>query len=411
MRKIHVLTIVALGVGQLGCDQKITAPGVCPQFCPSSGIAVQETLLTEVVLSDTSYSGYLDGFEGITVHVAGGGTGVSYGVFRFEKFGNKMPFDNNINVPIDSGGGRMDSLRLEVKLSDWDANVPGAELVLHRLPVSVGQNSTFAELLPFFSDSTVIGSVALPDTVLPDSVITDTLSIVFLPSDVPNFVADSFEIAVGLSVRAPSQAHTRLFAWESDRGPVMRRFATIVNYDSAGAFVERNDNRVAKFDTHIFPDFAGPGQPQTLEIGGDPVSRAFLKMTLPDVILDSSQVISATLLLVPTEPLAGIPTDTINFVAGALGADFGAKSPLLFSPNDLALSATPLAVGSSDTLALNVTNVIALWQSNSNRVRSMAIVMQREGGSVGVLRVGSVTHPTLKPTLRLIYVPPFEFLR
>ncbi|MDH5643149.1 MAG: hypothetical protein OEY63_03025, partial [Gemmatimonadota bacterium] len=64
-----------------------------------------------------------------------------------------------------------------------------------------------------------------------------------------------------------------------------------------------------------------------------------------------------------------------------------------------------------DTLALNVTNVIALWQSNSNRVRSMAIVMQREGGSVGVLRVGSVTHPTLKPTLRLIYVPPFEFLR
>src|SRR5437879_8629262 len=82
------------------------------------------------------------------------------------------------------------------------------------------------------------------------------------------------------------------------------------------------------FDTFLVDPPPAPLD-ATLVVGGAPSARSILRITLPRAIRDSSQIIRATLLLLPAVPARGAPVDSFVVEAHTVAADFGAKSPLI----------------------------------------------------------------------------------
>src|SRR5512139_2849472 len=48
----------ALLAGTLACAENITTPGACPDYCPADSLALVDTVLTGILVADTSIRGY-----------------------------------------------------------------------------------------------------------------------------------------------------------------------------------------------------------------------------------------------------------------------------------------------------------------------------------------------------------------
>ena len=91
MTAIRWIALAAAGCAALACQDVVSVPGACPEFCPESAIDVRDTLLTAVLASsvdtaDTGYvnsvvpegsfSGYVLPHEAQRMQVVGGGSPV-----------------------------------------------------------------------------------------------------------------------------------------------------------------------------------------------------------------------------------------------------------------------------------------------------------------------------------------------
>src|SRR2546421_307992 len=99
---------------------------------------------------------------------------------------------------------------------------------------------------------------------------------------------------------------------------------------------------------------------------GAPSSRTFVHLDLPRRIVDSSDVVRATLLLIPASPILTAPGDTLRVVAHPLAADLGAKSPVLSATVDTAAgSGGRVPPGVSDTIKVDITRVVQGWRTDT----------------------------------------------
>jgi hypothetical protein len=353
-----------------------------------------DTVLLSSVERDSSFQGYVEAFESANIQVSGAGASLeSRGLVRF------LPLPENAsvgNLPI----VQIDSFRVTVSLRGRTVDATGVEIVIHRVPVTLDSLATFAELDPYFEDSTVVGSI-----VVPDGVEIDTLS-GLLPGDAfPTLAEDGRQAAIGLSLRAAAPAFVTIATAEIAEGVLLTRF---VQADSAdGELAARSDLVGPQLDLLVPPSMPALDD-VTLAVGGLPSIRSLLRFELPSVIIDSSVVVGATLYLLPVEPAIGAPGATINVLANALGADFGPKSPIVATTDSVALAGTSVDVGTSDTVEVDLTDVFAQWQANKSLPHSIMLRVRAEGAALGELRFGSSNHATARPFLHITYVPPLD---
>jgi hypothetical protein len=135
-----------------------------------------------------------------------------------------------------------------------------------------------------------------------------------------------------------------------------------------------------------------------------------LRTGLPGSIVDSSQVLRATLLLVPVAPVLGAAGDTVVVIADGLNADFGAKSPVAFTPTDSIVARGAHAlVGSTDTLRIDITTIVRGWKAVKTQPRTLSIRVVPEGAGFGAVWLGSTGSAGAQPSIRITYVNPFHF--
>jgi hypothetical protein len=145
-----------------------------------------------------------------------------------------------------------------------------------------------------------------------------------------------------------------------------------------------------------------------LTVGGEPSARALLRFDLPEDIEDSATIVRATLELVPRSAMLGLPTDPALLQAKALLADLGAKSPVTTDTRFIA--SDTLAVGSADTVRLDMTSIVRLWQSSSERPEAVFLSLLPEAASFTRPVFGSTRSGTVgAPRLRITYLKPFPF--
>jgi len=408
-RGIRFALLGGLAAGAvLSCDQSITAPGACPDFCPSGEIQLIDTVLVgtmlvglDSMLELESFRGYVEPRVTTAMQVVGGGAAVeSHGLIWFRPFGDSAAIDSVTLGPV----VRQDSFELSLVILNQSPDVTGLEITVHRISPSVDREGDFAALAPFFEDSTIVGVVAVPDDISEDTV--STISTI-LPIDAfPEFEAGDRQIALGLSIRGGTPAFASLNTRESALGALLTRFVLV---EADGDSVERTDIRSPEFDGFVDTDLPSP-LAGSLLIGGTPSSRTFVRIALPPFIMDSSNIVRAHLLFVPVEPVLGAPSDTFEIVAEALGADFGAKSPIL-SLADSLLVGVEVGVGTTDTVVIDISTIVAFWQATPDQVRTLVLRFLDEAGSVAELRVGSTRFLGSEPTIRVTYIPPFSFGR
>jgi hypothetical protein len=219
----------------------------------------------------------------------------------------------------------------------------------------------------------------------------------------PTLDADGRIAAVGIELRAAERGYLILGTLEGAAAVSITRH---VQVDSAGVSVPRAEGKLPAFDTFVAPDPpAVPGD--VLRVGGAPSRRTLLRFSLPPRILDSSSVVKATLILVPSQPAVGAPGDTLHVLAQGIAVDVGAKSPLVAVGQDvLGALLGEVVVGSTDTLRLDVTDLVLAWAADSTRPRSVMVRAVPEGNAFAEAFFGSSGGAANRPALQVTFVPP-----
>ncbi len=398
MRRLAWLSLLLLAAA--ACTEEITSPGPCPDFCPPAQIQVVDTVIAAGIEQDSSFSGYVDTHRAVTMQITTGGVAESHGVLRF------TPFTDSMLVDTSSADLRpiiaIDSFSVNFVLSARSADAGELELLVHRLPISVDSTTAYQDLRSIFGDSVELASKTLTPADTTDSVA------VVLPGDAfPTLEEDSLVAAVGVSLQSVEPAFVDIKTSNQSVNAVsITRFVQVDSADGQPA--ARSDTAFAAFDTFVHSEIQAP-QPTALVVGGTPSTRTFLHVVLPSRIVDSSSVVRATLMLVPTEPVVGAPGDSIRVLAQALLADIGPKSPIRQIPSDSVEAYSGLAtVGTSDTLHIDVTHIITRWKDDADATRSFLLRAVREAGALAEFRFNSSVSALGGPALHVTYVPPAE---
>ena len=393
------------------CVERVSAPGNCPSFCPSGQIQIVDTVLTSVISRDSSFRGYLSAPHAPQL-LAADLPGVVDGraIIRFNGYGQRY-----LVAPADTGtilGA--DSARLQLTLSRRDTGAHNLTVALYRLPITIDSTTTFAALTGPFTDSlvrrvnidTLLARPGRKDTITGDSAVVDTVNhvvVLHLKFDTAaaRYVGtDSGTVAYGVRVSADSLASIAIakatLAWQ-----------WYLRVDSAGAPVARTPGSLgAAFASFVFDPPAPPAD-STLAVGGVPSARSILRVAFPRFIRDSSQIIRGTLTLVPVAPVQGAPSDSFVVEAHTVYTDVGAKSPIIVDATrtDTAV----IHVGMSDTVQIEVTNLLQFWASDTTRATTLVLRAKQEATSFSQIRFYPSAAQAFRPALQITFVRRFPF--
>jgi hypothetical protein len=178
-----------------------------------------------------------------------------------------------------------------------------------------------------------------------------------------------------------------------------------VRLDSLGHGVaHRTQVRSPTFDGFVF-DPPAPPLDANLAVGGVPAARSVLRVNLPRSVSDSGQVVRASLDLVPAVAPQGFAADSFLLVANAAAIDFGGKSPI----DPLHLDTVVVHVGMTDTVRIDVTNIVRFWTVDSLAPTTLVLRQVPEGANFAEIRFYPSTDATRGPLLHLTYSPRFPF--
>lgn len=400
MVKARQLAIVGL-VLVCACTEDLLAPenGACPDYCPPEHVTVVDSVLFDNIVSDSLYQGYVRSWEAGSVQAyrdssAAGDLG-SRVFYRFPAFSDSLLLSSGDTVLGPVIG--TDSFVVALPIISRNADQTGLELVVHRLPPTIDSTATFADLDPYFADSTIVAVLPVADSVTGATVSARLDSAAF-----PTLAADGNRTALGVALRT-ARGYIQLGAVRGGSPPTLTRYLRL---DSAGTAVSRVEGKNAVSSAAAATPAPAIGADERAA-GGLPSVRTLLRFDMPARIVDSSIVLRATLVLVPTGKVLGPPGDTLALLAHGLAADIGPKSPLNYLVTDSIVARVGFfPVGSSDTLRLDVTTLVRGWVADSTKPRALMVRAIPEGGSVAEVHFGSLTSGPDRPRLQVTFAPP-----
>ena len=393
------------------CVERVSAPGNCPSFCPSGQIQIVDTVLTSIISHDSSFRGYVTALHAPLMLAADlPGFVDGRAIFRINGYGQRY-----LLAAADTGtilGA--DSARLQLTLARRDTGAHNLSIAFYRLPITIDSTTTFADLTGPFTDSlvrrinidTLLARPGRKDSITGDSAVVDTLNhVVVLQLKFDTAAArymgtDSGTVAYGIRVSADSLASIAIakstLAWQ-----------WYLRVDSAGTPVARKPGPLGyAFASFVF-DPPLPPTDSTLAVGGVPSARSILRVAFPRFIRDSSQIIRGTLTLVPVAPVQGAPSDSFVVEAHTVFTDVGAKSPIIVDATrtDTAV----IHAGMSDTVQIEVTNLLQFWASDTTRATTLVLRAREEATSFSQIRFYPSGAQAFRPALQITFVRRFPF--
>lgn len=406
MRAARFMALGAVTLALAGCQEKLSAPGDCPGICPGDQSVVFDTLITPVFGGDSTYGpgnvgGYVSPGEGSSLRVSNGLAGAdNFAVVRFVARPDVVTL-NGTDYPY-----TIDSVLVGVTLLRRDPAATGLNLEIYRLssPATVDSTRTFTQVQSDFAPANLLTVIPIPDTLQ-----SGVLRKVFTGAELGTIAipaADAGVLALGYRITAPAPTGIRIGSSSAGTaGPTFLTYYTPTTADTS-LLHQPPLPRIVAYNGFVSSVSAIPDS-TTITVGGVPSSRALLRFSIPARIRDSSTIIRATLELTPLAPMTGLPGDTVALDVRSVLADLGAKSPRLSNPATRVLTSL-LTVGSTDTVRVDVTTLVDLWQNPSRLPPALFLALQPEGSSFSQAVFGS-TRQGVSPRLRLTYVLPFPF--
>ncbi len=400
-------------LGVLGaCSEQVTGSLGCPALCTDESAALRDTILTGSVVVDTSFFGFprLGEDRNVTL-VNRGDTADVRLIARFDS----LPLRYFLGAATaDSAIRRVDSATMIFLIDTLTARAT-APITIDAFDVDTIANDTLdAALVPLFRDSRLIGSQTFLAAEL-----KDTLRLSLDNAAIFAKIKDSLRLRVGLRIRG---ANAPMLSVLGNSFIPRLRFRvsadTTVKPDTVfpRSLTPTDDillQSVLPLYRLVVKGLLGNAPADRFVIGGLRGARTYLRFDIPPVVLDSVQVIRASLLLTQSPGRSLSKSDTLTVytqpvLASPTLADIFTAATFLGSPYQYGVDSLRFAVKDSGVRSVELVNLVRFWRLAGLTNTSRAIVLRspQEGLSPGELNFFSTEAAiALRPRLRLTYVP------
>jgi hypothetical protein len=404
---------VAIGVGIVtACQERLTSPAECPELCPGGSPQVFDTVVPAVAGRDSSFpspadfangGGYVNRGRGTALLLSSGFVGSEdRAVYRF------APRSDLILVRDTLRSYTVDSARINLTIGARDTLVGGLKLFLYRIPSGVDSSVSFAAIEPLLVPANLIDSI-----VVPDSVHTGTVTADLDPTEAGRvaLVGSDSTLAIALRMTAAAPTGIRVGSLTSSTAATFTSFID-VNVPDTGSVRHQSLSRATAFNSFVTENPVTPVD-SLLTVGGEPSSRALVRFGLSNEFLDSAAIVRATLEITPVQPIYSLPGDRSFLLAKAVVGDIGAKS--VVTGDTTAITIDTLPEVQADTISLDVTRIVRVWQASRARPQSIFLNMFPEAATFARAQFFSTrshgSDPTVlvAPRLRITYQRDFPF--
>ncbi|MDB4886482.1 MAG: hypothetical protein JWN79_1920 [Gemmatimonadetes bacterium] len=416
-RLLRVALGAALSLSLAACSEQVTGSAGCPQLCANEGALLRDTVLTGTIALDTTFVGFprLGSAPNITL-VGQGDTADVRVVARFDTLANTY---RAAGAATDSAVTQVDSAAL-IFVIDTTIGRPTGPIRLEAFDVDTTAADTLPRtLLPLFRANRALGNRTYEVAELKDTVRLPLSNSVVLTK-----IKGGQRLRIGLRLvnvgATTSSARLRI---SSSLLPIVRYRVspdTLVHADTARMYSRTPaDEPGIASGLGLYPIVASgrlPAPPNTiLAVAGLNGARSYLQFSIPAIVLDSVQVLRATLQLTQRPSRAfGTVNDTIHLVANPVIAsasvtDLFTASQFFTPPSMFSIDTLRLVPRDSGVRRLEIKDLVRTWRSlgTTNASRALVLRSPQEGELAGEINFYSsdAVPASLRPTLRLTYVP------
>ena len=405
--RLKLAGLVILTVLSAACTEKLDNSAGCPILCPDQGGQIETVTIDAVSLDSTVSALTGQGTETTLLLANRGDTLDARAVIRFDSIPLRYtkPGSDTTTFSISTA----DSVILRMLVDTAGGKVPGP-LTLDLYDVnSDAADSAVASIAALFRSDRLIASSTFARTELKDTIR------VTLPSSAI-LSRKGGRLRIGVRARSTGSVQVRLRSQEGAVTPTQLSFRVaadtivprIVLLPYSKTPADQSVLALALADYTLLVRGTPSGPPTALNIGGLPASRVYMRFNIPAFLIDSVDVIRATLLLTQISNPGLDATDTISIIPHV--------SLAATAVTDIAKASQITAVADVDTLrvqpigsglkALEIASVVAVWrqQKVADTPRAIVLLGTREGQSPLEGRFFSVeATPDRRPRLRISY--------
>lgn len=417
---LALLFAAALGAA---CTEKLQNDSVCGTLCPEQQVGVRDTVIEPIELDSTLTGFPLLGSEPSMLLAARGDTADTRVIVRFDTLliTSFQPTVADSARPITE----LDSAYVRVHLDPRGAIRPASvTLEVYDVDTTGTSDTAQAAVLARFRPDKLVGSLTLPGEKFIDSVDVPLNKTYFV-----NTLQGVRRMRLGFRLKSPQPAQLRMRSLEGGL-PALLRYrppgdtSVKVIPQSVSSNTPLADPLVrSDLIDYVLTVKGTPAPPGTeLSVGGLPARRSYLRFAIPSRILDSTNVLRATLTLTQRPVRAFALDDTMPVIlslstAASTITDV-VKASSFLSPVSTFRSIASVLVFATDTLKIVPTDsgqkkiemagILQLWKaSGPNGVqRVMVLRSGAESSLPAEFRFFSRrASAALRPTLRISYVP------
>jgi len=404
VRLAGVLSIISIVAA---CTESLDTNVGCPDLCSNQSGGI-ETITIDPVVLDTTVSALAgQGTENSMLVATRGDTVDSRAVIRFDSIPAR--YQKLVADTATTAITTVDSARIRFRIDTTGAKFPGP-VTIEAYDVNTDAADSLTDAVAaLFTPARLITSKTFNKDSLKDTVIIE------LP---PSAILSRLGQRLRIGLRATSPAGSvqfRIWAVESGLAEQLYFRAepdTLVKPIQLVPYSKTPANQVSiassLSDYTVLVKGPRPPPPGSLDVGGLPARRVYMRFNVPAFISDTAQIIRASLLLTQIPDRTVDPKDTLRIIAHV--------SLATKAVTDVARAAQITAQTSLDTLRvapadsgvklLEVAQIIGLWrtQKADQTPRAMVLISGTEGQApVRAVFFSIEAAPELRPRLRISY--------
>jgi hypothetical protein len=416
LKKLRPLAVAAAAaVAIAACDESLDSGAACPALCPEEPADIRDTTIDAVVL-DTMIGGFPPlGTEAELALTFRPDTLETAAIVRYDSLPTAFFPDNSAS---DSLIERVDSAFLKLRVSRSDTLGPSLTIEVFDVDVdSPGEDTAVAVLAPLFVPERLVGSRTFTGTEHRNSLIVP-LDTTWLLNRILEPDSTLRRARLGVRVRSASSAEIQVFTSNFFGAPPILYFRVSPDTTNVDAFqlVPKSltpENRAVANDLADFQIITfGPAAPvaNALRVGGIPARRVYMRFDIPSTIIDSSNVIRATLFLTQRPaidaPRAGdtMAVQPLRVHASRVVTDI-AKALLFIT---ISPDSTLLVPADSMVRPFELINQVKAWRRTDTLLTPRAIALRSASEGIDGRFAdffSSEAPEEVRPRLRIWYVP------
>jgi hypothetical protein len=416
-----VLAFIASGV-IAACAEDYQGGAACPALCPEQNVTVFDTVIDPVVI-DTTITGFpTHGTEQELLLARRGDTVDVRPVIRFDTlptyFNSGSSTGDTVIQVVDSPYVKLRINRTaSIFTQPVTFDVFDVDTTTGDSAFASQDTSTAIEKLLFRPDR-LIGSITLDTAQITDSIRLPLDSLTFL-----NKILNHQRLRLGIRATSAGPVQIRIVAYEGGEPPIVRFFPSAdTAFKAITVFprssVPRLQPTLAADLTDYLHVLQHPPVPDGpfLSVGGVPGRRIIIRFNIPPKILDSSNVLRATLELTQRPVFSVDDTAKLTLypliVTAGTGITDLARSAFLTNAPNAGFDSVQLAPRDSGVKQIEMVNALRAWSLPVSKSSQKAIVLRAGPESLDprfVSFYSSRAAASLRPRLRISYSPVRSF--